>query len=91
MDFFEIAATLSKALGRTIHYQPVDINAWREQARLPPFLVQHLCGVAPGYREGLFGGTDTIIERVTGRAPMTLEDYLELNQDVLAAARKNLH
>jgi len=89
MDHFEIAAALSAALGRTIHYQPVEIDAWREQAKLPPFLVQHLCGVAPGYREGLFGGTDTIIEKVTGKAPMTFEDYLLLNQDALAAARTN--
>jgi uncharacterized protein YbjT (DUF2867 family) len=91
MDYFEIAEALSKALGKTIHYQPVDIDAWREQAKLPPFLVQHLCGVAPGYREGLFGGTDTIIEKVTGKAPMTFEDYLLLTQDALAAARANLH
>ena len=91
MDYFGIAEALSKALGKTIHYQPVDIDAWREQAKLPPFLVQHLCGVAPGYREGLFGGTDTIIEKVTGKAPMTFEDYLLLSQDALAAARTNLH
>lgn len=89
MDHFEIAEALSKALGRTIHYQPVDIDAWRERAQLPPFLVQHLCGVAPGYREGLFGGTDTIIEKVTGRAPMTFEDFPLLNRDALAAVRAN--
>ena len=91
MDHFEIAAAMSEALGRTIHYQPVDIDVWREQARLPSFLVQHLCGVAPGYREGLFGGTDTIIEEVTGKAPMTFKDYLLLNQDALAAALANVH
>jgi NAD(P)H dehydrogenase (quinone) len=90
MDYFEIAEALSEALGRKIHYQPADIDAWREQARLPPFLVQHLCGIAPGYREGLFGGTDTIIEKVTGKAPMTFKDYLVLNQDALAAVRTNL-
>jgi uncharacterized protein YbjT (DUF2867 family) len=91
MDHFEIAAALSEALGTTVRYQPVEIDAWRAQAKLPPFLVQHLCGVAPGYREGLFGGTDTIIEKVTGKAPMAFEDYLLLNQGALAAARTNLH
>jgi uncharacterized protein YbjT (DUF2867 family) len=91
MDHFEIAAVLSKALGKTIHYQPVEIDVWREQAKLPPFLVQHLCGLAPGYLEGLFGGTDTIIEKVTGKAPMTFEDCLLWNQVALAASRTNLH
>lgn len=87
MDHFAIAEALSKALGRTIKYQPVDIDQWRAQARLPPFLVQHLCAIARDYREGIFAGTDAIIERVTGTAPMTFPEFLHLHQSDVAARR----
>lgn len=76
MDHFDIAAVMSEALGRTVQYQPVEVDHWRERAQLPPFLVQHLCAVALDYREGLFAGTDSVIGKVTGKAPMTFEDFL---------------
>jgi NAD(P)H dehydrogenase (quinone) len=79
MDHFAIADIISEALGRTVKYQPIEIDQWRErleQIPMPHFFVQHLCAVALDYRKGIFAGTDTIIEKVTGTPPMTFKAFL---------------
>lgn len=87
MDHFAIAEALSGALGRTIKYQPVDADQWGARARLPPFLVQHLCAIARDYREGIFAGTDGTVGRITGTAPMTFQEFLHLHRSALAEYR----
>ena len=79
MDHFAMAEVIGEALARPVKYQPIEVDQWRkrlEQIGAPPFLVQHLCAVALDYRDGLFAGEDAIIERVTGRAPMTLKAFI---------------
>lgn len=85
MDHSDIAEVIGEALGRTVKYQPIEVDQWRKQAPLPPFLVQHLCAVVLDYREGIFAGTDTIIEKVTGKAPVTLEAFLASHKDAFAS------
>lgn len=87
MDHFAMAELLSEVLGRPVKYQPVEVDQWRkrlESAGAPPFLVQHLCAVALDYREGLFAGEDSIIERVTGKAPMTFRAFLGAHRAAFA-------
>jgi hypothetical protein len=43
-----------------------------------------LCAVAFDYREGIFAGEDSIIEEVTGKAPMTLRAFLQAHKEVFA-------
>lgn len=86
MDYFAIAEIMGKALGRPVRYEPADIEAWRARVPLPAFLVQHLCGIAPDYRNGVFEGTDAIIEQVTGVAPMTFGDFVAAHRDELELA-----
>lgn len=76
MDHFDIAEIMGKALGRAVQYQAADIDEWAARVPLPAFLVQHLCAIALDYRAGVFAGTDTIIEKVTGVAPMTFGEFL---------------
>jgi NAD(P)H dehydrogenase (quinone) len=79
MDYFEIASTISKTLGWPITYQPITIDEYRqelERLSVPPFLVQHLCAVALDCQNGLFAGTDDIIEEITGKPPLTVQAFV---------------
>ena len=89
MSQADIAATLSDLLSRKVTYQPITIPEFRErleQAGRPEFLIQHLCAVAVDYQNGIFAGEDKVIAEVTGKAPMTVQEFVALHQDALKPA-----
>lgn len=88
MNHHEIAALVGKVLGKQISYtsQPIpDFRAQLENQHAPQHLVQHLCEVAQDYQDGIFAGTNDIIERVTGRPPLTVPEFVELHRAEFAA------
>jgi len=89
LDYFEIAELIGEAFGKPVQYHPADIEEWRVRAPLPAFLVQHLCAIALDYQAGVFSGTDTVIEEVTGTAPMTFEAFLALHKQEFDLARRS--
>ncbi|WP_394835842.1 NmrA family NAD(P)-binding protein [Pendulispora rubella] len=83
MSQHEIAAAVGKTLGKKVVYEPSTMEEYRallERAKMSPFLVQHLCEVAVDYQNGIFAGEDSIIEAVTGQAPMTVQAYLSAHR-----------
>ncbi|MGC2783624.1 MAG: NmrA family NAD(P)-binding protein [Roseiarcus sp.] len=88
MDYYGIAAAVSGALGVDIAYTPISIDEFRrdlsEKQHYPPFLVQHLAEVAQDCRNGLFAGTNDVIERVTGKPPMTVEAFISRHRQAFA-------
>ena len=50
------------------------------------YLGQHLREAATDLENGLFGGTNNIVERITGRAPMTVEEFVLTHQEAFAAS-----
>ncbi|HEY3719624.1 MAG TPA: hypothetical protein VGL41_05725 [Roseiarcus sp.] len=38
------------------------------------------------YQDGIFAGTDEVIGRVTGKAPMTLQEFIKAHIDVFRPA-----
>jgi len=48
---------------------------------LPEFLIQHFCEIAIDYQNGIFSGEDRIITEVTGKAPMTVQEFVALHRD----------
>jgi hypothetical protein len=42
--------------------------------------VQHIVSVAQDYQDGIFAGTNTIVEDLTGRRPLTVEQFSEINR-----------
>ncbi len=88
MDYYGIAAAVSGALGVDIAYTPISIDEFRrdlsEKQHYPPFLVQHLVEVAQDCRNGLFAGTNDVIERVTGKPPMTVEAFISRHRQAFA-------
>jgi NAD(P)H dehydrogenase (quinone) len=80
MDYYGIAAAVSEALGTSITYTPISIEEFcrhlEENYYGHPFLVQHLAEVAQDCRDGLFAGTNDVIERITGEPPMTVQTFV---------------
>ena len=84
MNQAEIAAAVTNVIGRKLTYQPLTISQYRKQleaADLPEFLTQHFCEIAIDYQNGIFSGEDRIITEVTGKAPMTVQEFVALHGD----------
>jgi NAD(P)H dehydrogenase (quinone) len=43
-------------------------------------LIQHFIEVAIDYQNGIFAGTNDVIEKITGHAPQTIEAFLADNR-----------
>ena len=83
LDHYEIAEKLAKALGRKIVYQPMTIpefQARMESAKMNPRFIQHIVSVAQDYQDGIFAGTNDVIQRLTGRNPLSVEEFAEINR-----------
>lgn len=52
--------------------------------KFPPFLTQHLVEVAQNYQDGIFAGTNDIIEQVTGAPPLTVEAFVAQNRQAFS-------
>jgi uncharacterized protein YbjT (DUF2867 family) len=79
MDEYGIAAAVSEVLGKPVRYQPISIHDYRERlaaSGLWPYLIQHLVEVAIDCSNGIFEGTDQVIEQLTGTAPMTVQAFV---------------
>ena len=83
LNHHEIAEKLTKTLGRPFAYKPLSIPEFQSRmeksGRLPRF-VQHIVSVAQDYQDGIFSGTNNVVEGLTGRAPLTVEQFAEINR-----------
>lgn len=86
LDQHGIAAAVSEVLGREIRYQPIAVDEYRERLAatgLWPYLIQHLVEVGIDCGNGVFEGTDQIIETLTGTAPMTVQAFVRKHEAAL--------
>jgi NAD(P)H dehydrogenase (quinone) len=89
LDQAGIAAALSEVLGRKISYQPLTIPQYQkrlEKAGLPEHMIQHFCAVAVDYQNGIFSGEDKIIAKLTGKAPMSVRDFVASHREAFKTA-----
>jgi uncharacterized protein YbjT (DUF2867 family) len=83
LDHHQIAAKLAAALDIAVRYEPVEIEHFAEALKVQghtPFLIQHLTNVAQDYRDGIFAGTNNLVEVITGTPAMTLEQFGALHR-----------
>ena len=83
LDHYEIAEKLSATLGRPFRYEPHSIPqfaAEMEKAGFSARFVQHIASVAQDYQDGIFAGTNDVIETITGKPPLTLEEFVSRNR-----------
>ena len=89
MHFY--AREYSKALGRTITYEDIPVDAWREAllARgLPVYLVSHLATMADLHRAGRYDRMSDDVFTLTGRVPMSMEEFVRKNATAFTASQK---
>ncbi len=48
------------------------------------FLIRHLREVAMDHQNGLFAGTNDVVEKIGGRPPLTLEEFIEKHRESFA-------
>ena len=83
----ETAQVLSRVLGKSVEYKQVDFEEFKKtlqaggkasaKGRLGnDFLFQHLREVAIDHQNGIFEGTNDLVEKLGGRPPMTLEAFI---------------
>ena len=50
-----------------------------------PFVIQHLHEVAIDHQNGIFAGTNDLVEKIGGRPPTTLEEFINKHRAAFAA------
>jgi len=89
MDFY--AQEYSKALGRTITYQDIPVEPWRDGllARgLPVHLVNHLATMADLHRAGRYDRMSEDVLTLTGQGPMSVQEVVRRNAATFIASAK---
>jgi uncharacterized protein YbjT (DUF2867 family) len=89
MHFY--AQEYSKALGRTITYQDIPVEPWREgllALGLPVHLVNHLATMADLHRSGCYDRMSDDVFTLTGQAPLSMQDFVRKNASAFAASAK---
>jgi uncharacterized protein YbjT (DUF2867 family) len=83
MTFAEIAESVGRAIGKPIGYQTIDVPNLKEitinQHHRSPGDVfwQHLAEIAVDHDNGIFAGTNDLIEKITGTSPMMLDAFIQ--------------
>jgi NAD(P)H dehydrogenase (quinone) len=82
--YAETAQLLSRVLGKPVQYRQVDFDEFskvlqdrgKNAGRENSFLFQHLKEVVIDHQNGIFAGTNDNVEKLGGRPPMTLEEFI---------------
>jgi uncharacterized protein YbjT (DUF2867 family) len=89
MNFF--AREYSKALGRTITYQDIPVEPWKDAllARgMPAHLVHHLATMADLHRAGRYDRMSDDVLALTGQSPMSVQEFVRRNVAAFTASVK---
>jgi uncharacterized protein YbjT (DUF2867 family) len=85
------AQEYSKALGRTITYQDIPVEPWRDgllKRGLPVHLVNHLTTMADLHRAGRYDRMTDDVRTLTGQIPLGLQEFVRRNAETFTASGK---
>jgi hypothetical protein len=89
MHFF--ANEYSTALGRTITYADIPVEAWHDgllKRGLPPHLAHHLATMADLHRAGRYDRMSSDVLTLTGQPPLTMQAFVRKNAAMFTASAK---
>jgi hypothetical protein len=89
MHFY--AQEYSKALGRTITYQDIPIEPWRDdllKRGWPVHLVNHLAALGDLHRAGRFDRMSDDVRTLTGQGPLSVQEFVRKNAAAFTASAK---
>lgn len=79
----ELYAEISRNLGREVEYRALSQNAFEERlAAFKPNFAQHIKEVTIDHTNGIFSGTDHVIEDITGKPPMGIAEFIKKNKSM---------
>jgi uncharacterized protein YbjT (DUF2867 family) len=85
LDMTEVAREFSTALGRPVTYRDVPLQRWRTEVLanggLPPHTEQHIATMAQLHRANRYDRASTDVERITGKRPRTVEEFVAARKD----------
>jgi uncharacterized protein YbjT (DUF2867 family) len=89
MKFY--AGEYSKALGRTITYQDIPVEPWRDdllERGLPAHLVHHLATMADLHRAGRYDRMSDDVLTLTGQEPSSMQEFVRRNAATFTAPQE---
>jgi uncharacterized protein YbjT (DUF2867 family) len=92
-NMYFYAQEYSKALGRTITYQDIPVESWRNgllQSGQPVHLVNHLTTLADLLRAGRFDRMSDDVLTLTGQAPLSVQEFVRKNAETFTASAKEV-
>ncbi|MFF7716708.1 NAD(P)H-binding protein [Streptomyces sp. NPDC007988] len=85
LDMHEMAEEFSRALGRSVAYVDVPLDRWRTEVLakvgLPPHTEQHIATMARLHQENRYDRASDDVERVTGVAARSVEEFVSARKD----------
>jgi len=87
IDFDDVAQTLSESLGRPVRYQPISLPGYvlHLRRRQTPWMLTAIMSVLHrGLRKGEAETVDPTLERLLGRCPRTLREYVAAHRSTWA-------
>jgi NAD(P)H dehydrogenase (quinone) len=89
---YEVADILTQVLGRKITYVALEIEPfmeiWKEKTGSSAYNFQHIAAVAQDCRDGVFSGTNDLVEKLTGQKPLGMMDYITKNKALFIKIEK---
>jgi hypothetical protein len=89
MHFY--AQEYSKALGRTITFQDIPVEPWRDallDRGLPVHLVSHLATMADLHRAGRYDRMSDDVLTLTAQRPLSVQEFVRRNAATFTASAK---
>ena len=89
MHFY--AQEYSKALGRTITYEDIPLEPWRDgllEQALPIHLVDHLTTMADLHRAGRYDRMSDDVLTLTGQRPLSVQEFVKKNASSFTASAR---
>ncbi|MEV0074296.1 NmrA family NAD(P)-binding protein [Amycolatopsis sp. NPDC050768] len=83
LNHHDIAKAIATELGHPVHYEPISVDEFSASGLdkgADAHLVQHLSNVAIDYRNGVFSGTNDVVEKIGGRPPLSVADFVRENR-----------
>jgi NAD(P)H dehydrogenase (quinone) len=89
-DMYAVAREYSDALNREVAYADIPAEEWERElkkAGLPEHLTLHLLTMAELHRAGRYDRLTDGVERVTGRAAISVREFVSLHADQFGGRR----
>ena len=82
--YAEAIARIGALLGRSVTYQQIPLEAAREQwlKWFTLFEAQHATAIVQDHDAGIFSGSDGVIGQITGRPPLSLDEFIQQHRQV---------